>query len=117
MAKRVCVIGAGPSGTSILRAFKSAKDKGAEIPDIKCYEKQSTWGGLWNFSWRTGIGADVSRRVAIKDLWLTPLLGTLSLLIYPEVSPAKLVLAGGECSQLYVPPPLEQWAQRVPRVC
>jgi len=55
---RVCVIGAGPSGTSVLRAFKSASLKGAEIPDIVCYEKQPQWGGLWNYSWRTGIGAD-----------------------------------------------------------
>ena len=58
MAPRVCVIGAGPSGTSVLRAFASAKAKGTEIPEIVCYEKQSTWGGLWNFSWRTGLGAD-----------------------------------------------------------
>lgn len=52
--KRICVIGAGPSGTSVLRAFKSAQEKGAQIPEIVCYEKQSEWGGLWNFSWRTG---------------------------------------------------------------
>ena len=38
--KRVCVIGAGPSGTAALRAFKSAADKGADIPEIVCYEKQ-----------------------------------------------------------------------------
>ena len=24
------------------------------IPDIVCYEKQSSFGGLWNYSWRTG---------------------------------------------------------------
>ena len=55
---RVCVIGAGPSGTAVLRAFSSAKKKGTEIPEIVCYEKQDTWGGLWNFSWRVGTGAD-----------------------------------------------------------
>jgi len=55
---RVCVIGAGPSGTSVLRAFKSAQEKGADIPEIVCYEKQSNWGGLWNFTWRTGVGLD-----------------------------------------------------------
>ena len=54
MTKRVCIIGAGPSGLAQLRAFQSAKAKGAEIPDIVCYEKQSDWGGLWNYSWRTG---------------------------------------------------------------
>jgi len=53
---RVCVIGAGPSGTSILRAFKSAEKQGqTAIPEIVCYEKQADWGGLWNFTWRTGV--------------------------------------------------------------
>jgi trimethylamine monooxygenase len=55
---RVCVIGAGPSGTAVLRAFHSAQKKGAAIPEIVCYEKQAQWGGLWNYSWRTGLGAD-----------------------------------------------------------
>ena len=32
----------------------SAKDKGAEIPEIVCFEKQDDWGGQWNFTWRTG---------------------------------------------------------------
>ena len=53
--QRICVIGAGPSGTAVLRAFKSAKEKGAIIPEVVCYEKQSDWGGLWNYSWRTGL--------------------------------------------------------------
>ena len=52
---RVCVIGAGPSGLAQLRAFQSAKKAGAEIPEIVCYEKQSDWGGLWNYTWRTGV--------------------------------------------------------------
>ena len=55
MTKRVAIIGAGPSGLAQLRAFQSAKDKGAEIPEIVCFEKQSDWGGLWNYSWRTGV--------------------------------------------------------------
>ncbi len=52
---RVAVIGAGPSGISVLHAFKSAQNKGAGIPEIVCFEKQNTWGGLWNFTWRTGL--------------------------------------------------------------
>ena len=52
---RVCVIGAGPSGTAVLRSFQSAQSKGAAIPEIVCYEKQPQWGGLWNYSWRTGL--------------------------------------------------------------
>ena len=55
MSKRVAIIGSGPSGLAQLRAFQSAKEKGAEIPDIVCFEKQSDWGGLWNYSWRTGL--------------------------------------------------------------
>ncbi len=56
--KRVAVIGAGPSGLAQLRAFQSASAKGEEIPDIVCYEKQDDWGGLWKYTWRTGVGAD-----------------------------------------------------------
>eukprot|EP00441_Pelagodinium_beii_P040944 CAMPEP_0197628718 /NCGR_PEP_ID=MMETSP1338-20131121/6899_1 /TAXON_ID=43686 ORGANISM="Pelagodinium beii, Strain RCC1491" /NCGR_SAMPLE_ID=MMETSP1338 /ASSEMBLY_ACC=CAM_ASM_000754 /LENGTH=900 /DNA_ID=CAMNT_0043199711 /DNA_START=52 /DNA_END=2754 /DNA_ORIENTATION=- len=55
--KRVCVIGGGPSGLAVLRAFKSAQQKGAEIPEIACYEKQATSGGLWNYTHRTGLDA------------------------------------------------------------
>lgn len=55
MTTRVAIIGAGPSGLAQLRAFQSAQAKGAEIPEIVCFEKQSDWGGLWNYTWRTGI--------------------------------------------------------------
>ncbi|MDZ7908896.1 MAG: NAD(P)/FAD-dependent oxidoreductase [Gemmobacter sp.] len=55
MKKRVAVIGAGPSGLAQLRAFQSAAQKGAEIPEVVCFEKQSNWGGLWNYTWRTGL--------------------------------------------------------------
>ncbi len=55
MKKRIAVIGAGPSGLAQLRAFQSAKAKGAEIPEIVCFEKQENWGGLWNYNWRTGL--------------------------------------------------------------
>ena len=55
MTKRVAVLGAGPSGLAQLRAFQSAAAKGADIPEIVCFEKQSDWGGLWNYTWRTGL--------------------------------------------------------------
>jgi trimethylamine monooxygenase len=55
MAPRVAVIGAGPSGLAQLRAFQSAKSNGEAVPEIVCYEKQSDWGGLWNYTWRTGL--------------------------------------------------------------
>ncbi len=55
MGKRVGVIGAGPSGLAQLRAFQSAKTGGADVPEIVCFEKQADWGGLWNYTWRTGL--------------------------------------------------------------
>ena len=55
MSVRVAVIGAGPSGLAQLRAFQSAKQKGADIPEIVCFETQNDWGGLWNYTWRTGL--------------------------------------------------------------
>ncbi len=51
---RVAVLGAGPSGLAQLRAFQAAKEKGAEIPEVVCFEKQDDWGGLWKYTWRTG---------------------------------------------------------------
>lgn len=57
MAIRVAIIGAGPSGLAVLRAFESAQRKGAEIPDLVCFEKQDDWGGLWKYTWRTGLDA------------------------------------------------------------
>ncbi|MET0313951.1 MAG: NAD(P)/FAD-dependent oxidoreductase, partial [Hansschlegelia sp.] len=55
MTQRIAVIGAGPSGLAVLRAFESARKAGAEVPEMVCYEKQSNWGGLWNYTWRTGL--------------------------------------------------------------
>jgi trimethylamine monooxygenase len=52
---RIAIIGGGPSGLAALRAFESARKKGAEIPEIVCYEKQSDYGGMWNYTWRTGL--------------------------------------------------------------
>ncbi len=51
---KVAIIGAGPCGLSMLRAFEQAEKKGEKIPEVVCFEKQEDWGGLWNYSWRTG---------------------------------------------------------------
>jgi len=53
--KRVCLIGGGPSGCSTLFNFAEMEKSGVEIPEIVCYEKQDNWGGLWNYTWRTGL--------------------------------------------------------------
>ena len=55
MVERIAVIGAGPSGMAALRAFESAAVKGATVPELVCFEKQGDWGGLWNYTWRTGL--------------------------------------------------------------
>jgi trimethylamine monooxygenase len=55
MTLRVAIIGAGPSGLAQLRAFESARHKGAQLPEIVCFEKQEDWGGIWNYTWRTGL--------------------------------------------------------------
>ena len=52
---RTAVIGAGPSGLAQLRAFASAEASGIEVPEVVCYEKQEDWGGIWNYTWRTGL--------------------------------------------------------------
>lgn len=54
MQGRVAIIGAGPSGLAALRAFESARRKGADIPELVCYERQADYGGIWNYNWRTG---------------------------------------------------------------
>lgn len=55
MKKRVAIVGAGPCGLGQLRAFAAARDAGADIPEIVCFERQDDWGGLWHYTWRTGI--------------------------------------------------------------
>jgi trimethylamine monooxygenase len=55
MSGRVAIIGAGPSGLAQLHAFERARAAGADVPEIVCFEKQDDWGGLWNYSWRSGI--------------------------------------------------------------
>ena len=54
---RVCVIGAGPSGMSVLYQFNQMKAQGQEIPEIVCFEKQSDWGGLWKYNDQIGKNA------------------------------------------------------------
>ncbi|GLY66394.1 flavin-containing monooxygenase [Amycolatopsis taiwanensis] len=55
MAPRVAVIGAGPCGLAQLHAFEEARAQGADVGEIVCFERQRDWGGLWNYTWRTGL--------------------------------------------------------------
>ena len=67
--KSICVIGAGPSGLSMLHALTS--DDISSTYSITCFEKQSDWGGQWNYDWRTGIdkhGLPIHNSMH-KDLW------------------------------------------------
>lgn len=55
MSDKVCIIGAGPSGLSLLCWLSKLAKEGRKIPEVVCFEKQNNWGGLWNYSWRTGL--------------------------------------------------------------
>ena len=55
-SKRIAIVGAGPSGLAQLRAFQAdAGAGGPDAPEVVCFEKQGDWGGLWNYTWRTGL--------------------------------------------------------------
>ena len=68
---KVAIIGSGPCGLSMLRAFQQAEEKGNEIPELVCFEKQNDWGGLWNYSWRTGSDqyGDPIPNSMYRNLW------------------------------------------------
>lgn len=59
MKKKIAVIGAGPSGLAQLRAFQADKEKDLDNTknsiEVVCFEKQKDWGGLWNYTWQTGV--------------------------------------------------------------
>ncbi|XP_033753228.1 dimethylaniline monooxygenase [N-oxide-forming] 3-like [Pecten maximus] len=69
--QRVCLIGAGPSGMSFLYQNNKLKAAGKKCADVVCYEKQSNWGGLWNFTWRTGVDehGELCHGGMYRDLW------------------------------------------------
>ena len=51
----MCIIGAGPSGMSALYNVERLRAEGTtNLPDVVCFEKQASWGGLWVYDWRTG---------------------------------------------------------------
>ena len=53
---RVAVIGAGPSGlAAVARLPIRRRRRAPRFPKIVCFEKQADWGGLWNYTWRTGL--------------------------------------------------------------
>ena len=55
----------------MLRAFQQSEQKGDEIPEVVCFEKQEDWGGLWNYSWRTGSDqyGDTIHNSMYRYLW------------------------------------------------
>jgi trimethylamine monooxygenase len=68
---RVAIIGAGASGLSQLHAFEVARRADQPGPEVVCFEKQATWGGLWTYTWRTGLdqfGEPVHGSM-YRDLW------------------------------------------------
>ena len=83
--KRVAIIGAGPCGLGLMIAFRYALLKGAEIPKIVCFEKQDDWGGLWNYTWRTGTDeyGDSLHHSMYQCMWSN---GPKECLEYPDYS-------------------------------
>ena len=63
--KRVCVIGSGPSGMAFLYHIEKLRLEGSAVPEVVCYDKQSDWGGLWNYDWRTGMTTSPPTRFPI----------------------------------------------------
>ena len=56
---------------AVLTSFAHAQDKQQDIPEIICFEKQSSICGMWNYTWRTGIdeyGENVHNSM-YKGLW------------------------------------------------
>ena len=51
---KIALIGTGPCGLSFLRSLHQAEKNGDSIPEVVAFEKQADWGGLWNYTWRTG---------------------------------------------------------------
>lgn len=68
---RVAIIGAGPCSLALLRSFSLAAEKGAELPELVCFEKQSDWAGIWNYTWRTGTddSGDPVHGSMYRHLW------------------------------------------------
>ncbi|CAB4061569.1 tmm [Lepeophtheirus salmonis] len=72
MRKKICIIGAGPSGMNIACHFDKLQKQGvgSEI-DLEIYEKQDKCGGQWNLTWQTGIGSNGEpvHGSMYKNLW------------------------------------------------
>ncbi|KAL2109258.1 hypothetical protein VUR80DRAFT_2778 [Thermomyces stellatus] len=68
---RVAIVGAGPCGMALLHAFNEAAKKGAQLPELVCFEKQDDWAGMWNLTWRTGVDAagDPVHGSMYRHLW------------------------------------------------
>lgn len=69
MVKRVAVIGAGPSGLSVLHALGPLVDK-AQL-EVRCFERQGAIGGMWLYDWRTGVDSngDVIHGSMYRDMY------------------------------------------------
>ena len=83
--QRVAIIGAGPCGLGLMIAFRYALLKDAKIPEVVCFEKQDDWGGLWNYTWRTGTDeyGDTLHHSMYQCMWSN---GPKECLEYPDYS-------------------------------
>ena len=65
----IAIIGAGPSGCSMIHSFAAAKK--LDDYEITVFEKQEKLGGLWNFDWYTGVdkNGEVVHGSMYRYLW------------------------------------------------
>ncbi|WAR18530.1 SNO1-like protein [Mya arenaria] len=77
----ICIVGAGAAGLSAVYQLMKLPD----IPDIICYEKQDTWGGISNLSWRVGVDeyGEPAHNTTYKHLWTN---GPKEVFEYPDYS-------------------------------
>ena len=73
MSKRISVIGAGHCGLSQLRAFQQARSKGADVPEIVCFERQSDWVGRIEFPSREEMEEDAAQWQAREEALRNPM--------------------------------------------
>jgi hypothetical protein len=69
--KRVCIIGAGPSGLSVLHAFNKIPQEQREQIELVCFEKAEAVGGQWRFCLLTGTDelGEIVPSAMYNNLW------------------------------------------------
>ena len=70
--KKLCVVGGGPSGLSLLYQLKKLQREGHVIPQIVCYERTNDILGQWNFTDKIGFekSGEPVHSAMYNELWI-----------------------------------------------